>query len=249
LFFFSYAKRSVTICKVKRKHASQNREIIHKNSELMRCVSLLRVVLDFLFLNPSRTRANAEANRKLREMQSELMSLKAENLRLSGQNFQLDMQVTSLKEALKREKERGGGSGGISAERLELLRHALDQALLGLHSAQIYAAPSSLPSSPETTPPAKHSSARIGQTAPSPSTGREKPPRRHTFSACPELSFISEVSVDGDDKASTESRYVVFVVCARIGISHRIYLSMKVKQQRPCRHTHGSSFSSPALSI
>jgi hypothetical protein len=143
-------------------------------------------------------------------MQSELMSLKAENLRLSGQNFQLDMQVASLKEALKREKERSGG-GGIGAERLELLRQALDQAILGLHSAQIYAAPSSVPSSPEMTPPANHQSSAIptGPAAPSPIASRQRPPRRHTFSACPELSFISEASADGEENKSTlDSKYV-----------------------------------------
>jgi hypothetical protein len=51
-------------------------------------------------------RLNSDLNKRLREVQQELMAVKGDNLRLNGQNIQQDIQLAHLRELLNLERTR-----------------------------------------------------------------------------------------------------------------------------------------------
>jgi hypothetical protein len=51
-------------------------------------------------------RLNSDLNKRLREVQQELMAVKGDNLRLNGQNIQQDIQLAHLRELLSLERTR-----------------------------------------------------------------------------------------------------------------------------------------------
>ncbi|GAA5933122.1 hypothetical protein JCM1841_000824 [Sporobolomyces salmonicolor] len=179
----------------KRKHLSQNKEIIHKNSELHK--------------------ANADLQRQISLMRAERLSLK-------GSQFQLECENAALRDKLERAEERERQliddrriqhRGGMDADQVEAMRHALANAVAALQAFGLMlpsGSPLSSPMSPpnylrDTPSPTRTSSNPDPESSPSsqplPSDNNVSLSRRRSLAARagrpsisskPDLSFISE---------------------------------------------------------
>lgn len=84
---------------VKRKHLAQNKDIIHKNSTLSKCVPSARLQTDGLSLTGGVVRrANAD-------LQRELSVFRAENLGLRTSIYRLEVENGNLSARLKRAED------------------------------------------------------------------------------------------------------------------------------------------------
>ncbi|GAA5863830.1 hypothetical protein JCM1840_005782 [Sporobolomyces johnsonii] len=180
----------------KRKHLSQNKEIIHKNSELHK--------------------ANADLQRQISLMRAERLSLK-------GSQFQLECENAALKDKLERaeqrerqlidDRERILRRGGMDPDQVESMRHALANAVAALQAFGLMLPSGSPLSSPMSSPnylrdtpsPTRTSSNPDPEPSPSsqplPSDNNVSLSRRRSLAARaghpsisskPDLSFISE---------------------------------------------------------
>ncbi|GAA5996347.1 uncharacterized protein JCM10292_007549 [Rhodotorula paludigena] len=191
----------------KRKHLSQNKEIIHKNSELHK--------------------TNADLQRQISLMRAERLSLK-------GSHFQLECENAALRDKLDRAQERErqlvderdrlrrhGGGPGLDYDQVEGMRIALANAVAALQAFGLM-----LPSSASPTPspqaykevpdvePASPSTLPLPSTSSAPVSAHDDPDSnisvsrrrslaaraaRPSFTAAPDLSNISEGDASSDD--------------------------------------------------
>ncbi|CEQ39712.1 SPOSA6832_01264 [Sporobolomyces salmonicolor] len=141
----------------KRKHLSQNKEIIHKNSELHKSGPALKPSIpECERTNPSRfaRRANADLQRQISLMRAERLSLK-------GSQFQLECENAALRDKLERAEERERQliddrriqhRGGMDADQVEAMRHALANAVAALQAFGLMLPSGSPLSSPMSSP-------------------------------------------------------------------------------------------------
>ncbi|GAA5905668.1 hypothetical protein JCM5296_001802 [Sporobolomyces johnsonii] len=180
----------------KRKHLSQNKEIIHKNSELHK--------------------ANADLQRQISLMRAERLSLK-------GSQFQLECENAALRDKLERAEQRERQliddrdrilrRGGMDPDQVETMRHVLANTVAALQAFGLMLPSGSPLSSPMSSPnylrgtpsPTRTSSNPDPEPSPSsqplPSDNNVSLSRRRSLAARagrpsisskPDLSFISE---------------------------------------------------------
>ncbi|GAA5833314.1 hypothetical protein JCM11251_005201 [Rhodosporidiobolus azoricus] len=190
----------------KRKHLAQNKEIIHKNSELHK--------------------ANADLQRQISLMRAERLSLKGSQYQLECENAALRDRAERAEERereLKEERERiRRKGGGMDPEAAETMRQALANAIAALQAFGLML-PSSSPSSSSTS---THSTPCSPSPAPSSSSSTgaatsttSNPPLslserkslaakagRASIAAHPDLSNISE-GEDAVTEEEEESRF------------------------------------------